>query len=74
MKELRVILLNLKVVSTHAKAITEALGEKPNRLIFSGKTKHADSRGGDPQEPEAVAGEAAVGLRDICSRFAVRSA
>jgi ABC-type transporter Mla subunit MlaD len=38
MKELRVILLNLKVVTTHAKAITEALGEKPNRLIFSGKT------------------------------------
>ena len=39
MRELRVILLNLKVVSTHAKAITEALGEKPNRLIFSGKSK-----------------------------------
>ena len=39
MRELRVILLNLKVVSTHAKAITEALGEKPSRLIFSGKTK-----------------------------------
>ena len=38
MRELRVILLNLKVVSTHAKALTEALGEKPNRLIFSGKT------------------------------------
>ena len=37
MKELHIILLNLKVVSTHAKAITEALGEKPNRLIFSGK-------------------------------------
>jgi len=38
MKELRVILLNLKVISTHAKALTEALGEKPSRLIFSGKT------------------------------------
>lgn len=37
MKELRVILLNLKVVSTHAKAITETLGEKPSRIIFSGK-------------------------------------
>jgi ABC-type transporter Mla subunit MlaD len=37
MKELHIILLNLKVVATHAKAITEALGEKPNRLIFSGK-------------------------------------
>ena len=38
LKELRVILLNLKVVSTHAKAITEALAEKPNRLIFSPKS------------------------------------
>ena len=37
MKELRVILLNLKVISTHAKALVESLGEKPNRLIFSGK-------------------------------------
>ena len=37
LKELRVILLNLKVVSTHAKAITEALAEKPNRIIFSPK-------------------------------------
>src|SRR5205807_3386626 len=39
MKELRVILLNLKVVSTHAKAITETLGEKPSRIIFGGKTQ-----------------------------------
>ncbi len=38
LKELRVILLNLKVVSTHAKALTEELAEKPNRIIFSGKT------------------------------------
>jgi hypothetical protein len=37
MQELGVILQNLKVVSTHAKAVTQALGEKPNRLIFSGK-------------------------------------
>lgn len=37
MKELRVILLNLKVVSTHAKALTQSLAEKPNRIIFSGK-------------------------------------
>jgi virulence factor Mce-like protein len=37
MKELHVILLNLKVVSTHAKALMEALAEKPNRVIFSGK-------------------------------------
>jgi len=39
LKELRVILLNLKVVSTHAKALTEAIAEKPNRLIFSGKNQ-----------------------------------
>jgi ABC-type transporter Mla subunit MlaD len=37
MKELRVILLNLKVVSTHAKALTETIAEKPSRIIFSGK-------------------------------------
>jgi len=37
LQELSVILQNLKVVSTHAKAVTQALGEKPNRLIFSGK-------------------------------------
>jgi hypothetical protein len=32
-----VVLLNLKVVTTHAKALVESLAEKPNRLIFSGK-------------------------------------
>jgi ABC-type transporter Mla subunit MlaD len=37
MKELHVILLYLKVVTTHAKALVEALAEKPNRVIFSGK-------------------------------------
>ncbi len=37
MKELRVILLNLKVVSTHAKALTQSLAEHPNRIIFSSK-------------------------------------
>src|SRR4051812_20782731 len=37
LKELRVILLNLKVVSTHAKALTETLAEKPSRIIFGGK-------------------------------------
>ena len=37
MKELHVTLLNLKVISTHAKALVETLGEKPSRLIFSGK-------------------------------------
>jgi ABC-type transporter Mla subunit MlaD len=37
LKQLHVSLLNLKVITTHAKAITETLGEKPSRLIFSGK-------------------------------------
>jgi ABC-type transporter Mla subunit MlaD len=39
LNQLHVTLLNLKVITTHAKALTEALGEKPNRLIFSGKTQ-----------------------------------
>jgi virulence factor Mce-like protein len=37
MAELSVVLQNLKVASTHAKALTKSLGEKPNRIIFSGK-------------------------------------
>lgn len=37
MKELHVILVNLKVITTHAKALVDTLSEKPNRLIFSGK-------------------------------------
>lgn len=37
--ELGVVLQNLKVVSTHAKALTQSLGEKPSRLIFSGKAQ-----------------------------------
>ena len=37
LSQLNVTLLNLKVISTHAKALVEAIGEKPNRLIFSGK-------------------------------------
>lgn len=37
LKELHVTLLNLKVITTHAKALVDVLSEKPNRLIFSGK-------------------------------------
>jgi ABC-type transporter Mla subunit MlaD len=37
MKELSVVLQNLKVATTHLKAFGKALGEKPNRVIFSGK-------------------------------------
>lgn len=39
MAELHVILLNLKVISTHAKALVDTLAEKPNRIIFSGKAQ-----------------------------------
>ncbi len=39
MQELSVVLENLKVVSTHAKALIQSLAEKPNRLIFSGKAQ-----------------------------------
>ena len=38
MQELSIVLQNLKVATTHAKALTKALGEKPNRIIFSGKS------------------------------------
>jgi ABC-type transporter Mla subunit MlaD len=37
LKQLHVTLLNLKVVTTYAKALVEALAQKPNRVIFSGK-------------------------------------
>src|SRR5437870_9021315 len=35
MKELHVILLTLKVVTTHAKTLVESVAEKPNRVIVS---------------------------------------
>jgi ABC-type transporter Mla subunit MlaD len=37
LKELHVTLLNLKVITTHAKTLVSSISEKPNRLIFSGK-------------------------------------
>ncbi len=37
MKEISVVLENLKVATTHLKAFATAIGEKPNRVIFSGK-------------------------------------
>ncbi len=43
MSELGVVLQNLKVVSTHAKAFATAIGEKPNRVIFSGKAQELPS-------------------------------
>ena len=37
LRELHVVLLNLKVITTHAKTLIDTLAEKPNRVIFSGK-------------------------------------
>src|SRR5438034_11318190 len=37
LKQLHVTLLNLKVVTTYAKALVETLAQKPNRVICSGK-------------------------------------
>lgn len=45
MDELGVVLQNLKVASTHAKAMFETLGQQPHRLIWGGKVK--------PLTPEA---------------------
>src|SRR5260370_23374770 len=36
-KQLHIDLMNLKVLTTHAKALVQTLAEKPNRLILSGK-------------------------------------
>src|SRR3954469_13706980 len=38
LKQLHVTLLNLKVVTTYAKELVETLAQKPNRVIFSGKS------------------------------------
>jgi ABC-type transporter Mla subunit MlaD len=37
LKQLHVTLLNLKVVTTYAKALVETLAQQPNRVIFGGK-------------------------------------
>jgi ABC-type transporter Mla subunit MlaD len=37
MKQLHVTLLNLKVLTTHAKALVDQLAQRPNRIIFGGK-------------------------------------
>jgi ABC-type transporter Mla subunit MlaD len=39
MKELSVVLENLKVATTYLKSFTKQLGEKPNRVIFTTKTE-----------------------------------
>jgi ABC-type transporter Mla subunit MlaD len=37
MRQLHVTLLNLKVLTTHAKALVDELAQRPNRIIFGGK-------------------------------------
>ena len=37
MKQLHVTLLNLKVLTTHAKTLVDELAQRPNRIIFGGK-------------------------------------
>jgi phage-related protein len=58
MEELGVVLQNLKVVSTHAKVLSKALAEKPNRLIFSGKTPAL------PSEEQILRSTKPVQIRD----------
>lgn len=43
MEELEVVLENLKVATTHAKAITETLGERPSRLVWPSKRRKLPS-------------------------------
>jgi ABC-type transporter Mla subunit MlaD len=43
MQELSVVMQNLKVATTHAKALTQALGERPNRIIFGSKPQRLQS-------------------------------
>lgn len=58
LSELGVVLQNLKVVTTHVKAFTQAIGEKPNRIIFSGKPKPV------PSEAEILRNTRPVQLRE----------
>jgi ABC-type transporter Mla subunit MlaD len=58
MDELGVVLQNLKVVSTHAKVLSKALAEKPNRLIFSGKSPAL------PSEEQILRSTKPVQIRD----------
>lgn len=56
MQELSVVLQNLKVASTHAKVLTETLGENPHRLIFGGKPKKLTSEAEILRNPRPVRG------------------
>ncbi len=56
MLELGVVLQNLKVASTHAKVLTQTLGENPHRLIFGGKPKKLTSEEEILRSPRPVPG------------------
>lgn len=43
MNELKVVLQNMKVVSTDAKAFSRTIGERPSKLIFGGKVNRLPS-------------------------------
>ena len=68
MSELSVVLQNLKVVSTHAKAFAQAIGEKPNRVIFSGKAQPLPSEESILRSSRPVPAPAATSRRTAPSR------
>ena len=53
MKELSVVMENLKVATTYLKSFSKQLAEKPNRVIFTSKTEKQPARGGDFEESKA---------------------
>jgi len=56
MQELSVVLQNLKVASTHAKVLTQTIGENPHRLIFGGKPRKLTSEEEILRSPRPVPG------------------
>lgn len=50
MKEMSEVLQNLKVASANAKVFTQAIAEKPNRLLFSGSPKALPTEGAAPRQ------------------------
>src|SRR5437763_1485008 len=45
LKQLHVTLLNLKVLTTHAKVLVDELAQRPNRVIFGGKPPNLTPEG-----------------------------
>lgn len=55
MREMSEVLQNLKVASSNAKVFTQAIAEKPNRLLFSGSPKPLPGEAsGAPARPAAA--------------------